>query len=499
MTIPRSRAIPETIPKVVFWANGNLIANSLKRRELEKGLFWNQQVRGQAWTLRTLAQAAYILPDEHPFKDYFLEKLSNNAQFYRAAYLEGGHYNAYEDRNIDLSNPLHVVVPGKLEELGRPWMDDFFTFAVAYAVDLGFTEWQPLLEWKAEYPLARMASQEDEYCWIFGATYFARFGTGNGFDQNTARWIPSFRELYLQNWGNRQARDGTYVKDMACAGAQMANYLSERDGRRYLAGEMDGYAASPMGYPANLQPALAYLVDFGLPRADIAWQRLYSRVRFPDYSYYPQFAITPRSLNPGYAVPQIIDFRATTKGAGPERELTLSWSVMDAEICEADGDWQGIRPLTDNITFSAPARDSVFTLRCRNADGTTSRSLLVSAEAPIESDHSPATEATGESVANSAPSPQAEDESGAGAAADTPASEALLGNDPGGVGNEATEPDATPSGASLGAAASGAGSTGPLALAGPVYKIYTQYTHCESNFDTVSCCIRVFQQPVRRQ
>ncbi len=364
------------LEELIFWANGNLISSSLGRREYEKGLFWTQQVRGQAWTLRTLVQAAYILPDDHPFKGYFLEKLENNADFYKRAYLDGNYVNGKGEK-IDFSNPLHVLVPRFLDTHARPWMDDFFTFAVAYAVDLGFESWRPLLEWKAKYPLARMASPGDEYCWIFGATYFARFGTGNGFAGN-AQWIQSFREYYDENWGSKTNSQGKAVRDMVCASEEMANYLGERYGRKFKSGEMEGYSASPMGYPANLQPALAYLVDFGLPASDTAWDRLYNRSVFPDYSFYPQFAITPRTLNPDYAMPVIEVFSASTGEVNTGGNIKLTWSVSGADECVATGEWSGVQPFSGSLDIEGIMSDSLFNLVCQNENGKTSRSVLVS-------------------------------------------------------------------------------------------------------------------------
>ncbi|RMD79661.1 MAG: hypothetical protein D6809_03065, partial [Gammaproteobacteria bacterium] len=347
------------LEELIFWANYDLIANQVHNRDLDKGLFWSQQVRGQAWTLRTVAQAAYILPDDHPFKAYFEEKLANNAAFYRQAYLEGG-YTQSNGTVRDLANPLHVLVPPDLDQHGRPSMDDFFTFAVAYAVDLGFEAWRPLLSWKAAYPLARMGSPDSQYCWIFGATYYVRFGTGKRFDPG-AQWIPSFRELYLQNWGNQQAADGTTVKDMPCGGQAMADWLTAtQGGRHFLPGEMLGYADSPTGYPANLQPALAYLVDQGFPQAALAWDRLYHRPLFPDFSAKPQFGITPRSLDPAYAPPSFEAFDATPARLAPGQAATLRWSVRDAQACEASGGWTGPRAPSGEAGTGPLQADTVF-------------------------------------------------------------------------------------------------------------------------------------------
>jgi hypothetical protein len=61
------------------------------------------------------------------------------------------------------------------------------------------------------------------------------------------------------------------------------------------AGEMIGYATSPSGYPANLQPALAAAADSGIPGAAEAWARFEARPIKPDYRAYPVWAVVPRT------------------------------------------------------------------------------------------------------------------------------------------------------------------------------------------------------------
>ena len=58
---------------------------------------------------------------------------------------------------------------------------------------------------------------------------------------------------------------------------------------------MSGYASSAIGYPSNMQPALAYAVDaLGEPGRK-AWDLFMARSIKPDYSGAPQFAIVPRT------------------------------------------------------------------------------------------------------------------------------------------------------------------------------------------------------------
>jgi hypothetical protein len=61
-----------------FWANWNLLESNPYYRDFASGwLDWNQ-VRGQAWSLRTLGYAAWVTPDDHPLAAYFRDKLRRN-------------------------------------------------------------------------------------------------------------------------------------------------------------------------------------------------------------------------------------------------------------------------------------------------------------------------------------------------------------------------------------------------------------------------------------
>jgi hypothetical protein len=59
-------------------------------------------------------------------------------------------------------------------------------------------------------------------------------------------------------------------------------------------GEMTGYAPSVAGYPANMQPALAYASTVSGEAGKRAWALFMARAVKPDYGIGPQFAIVPR-------------------------------------------------------------------------------------------------------------------------------------------------------------------------------------------------------------
>ncbi len=357
------------LEELLFWANGNLISSSIGTREGGKGILRGQQVRGQAWSLRTLAQAAYIAPDAHPMKAYFNAKLQNNIDYYLGLYADNPAANKLG------SLPHHNDL-----DTAAPWMDDFFTWAVGYTVELGYSDFQPMLAWKSKYPVGRMASPDNEFCWIFGGVYQLAIGVA-GDKTDPANWFQSLNEVYLNNFGNRQNSDGVYVRDMPCAGQEMADWLADFDRNKssYLPGEMYGYSDSPVGYPANLQPALALAVDHGIANAGLAWQRLTDRAKFPDYSSNPQFAVTPRSLAADYSGP-LVSFSASAITVDPGNSgVTLSWQASGADDCTASGNWSGGKALSGSYATGNIDADAIYTLSCSNASGgNTTRSVVVS-------------------------------------------------------------------------------------------------------------------------
>ena len=255
-----------------FWANYNLFESNPSHRDFAKGLLKWGQVRGQAWALRTLGYTAYITPDKHPLKQYFLDRIRDNLAWYRQQYPDNPN-----------ANPLGFLTNGYalVYHDGRgiaSWQDDFFTWSVGHLVDLGFTEALPLLQWKAKFPVGRMTAPG--YCWVFAAyDLIVRADKGSTF-------YPTFAEAYT-------ATVDPKVQDLPCAGQAMSKVLGLK-----TVGEMVGYASSPTGYASNMQPALAVAVQSGIPNAAEAWALFRNRPVKPDYTVEPQFAIVPRQVSP---------------------------------------------------------------------------------------------------------------------------------------------------------------------------------------------------------
>ncbi|VXB39340.1 hypothetical protein [Massilia sp. 9I] len=257
------------LEELQFWAMYNVFNSNPGYRQNRKGLMSPEQVRGQAWALRTLAHAAWITPDSHPLKQHFLQILDSNLDWYNATYPHNPQ-----------ANRLHIIVNGYAlgynEGTGMaPWMDDFFTSAMGHIAELGFAKAEPILAWKANFPVERMGGTG--VCWIDAGIYTMKVR-----DSAAAPFYDTIAQAYA-------ASHKPEFLTLPCAGPEMAAALG------LAVGEMTGYARSEVGYPSAMQPALAYAVGATGERGRSAWERFMARPVKPDYGTMgPQFAIVPR-------------------------------------------------------------------------------------------------------------------------------------------------------------------------------------------------------------
>ena len=256
------------LEELQFWAMFNQFSSNPGYRANIRGLLAPEQVRGQAWGMRTLAEAAYITPDSDPLKSHFAQILTSNLDWYNTNYT-----------NSASANKLGIIVNGYAMGYNdgkgmAPWMDDFFTSAISHVSELGFDKANQLLLWKAKFPVDRITAPG--MCWIEGSIY-----TLNVRDSDTSPFYATMAEAY-------KASVTTDFLALPCAGSAMATSLGLK------AGEMSGYSGATAGYPSNMQPALAAAADvLGAP-GKAAWTVFMNRSVKPDYRTSPQWAIVPR-------------------------------------------------------------------------------------------------------------------------------------------------------------------------------------------------------------
>ena len=259
------------LEELQFWTMWNSFSSNPAYRQNVKGLLAADQVRGQAWSLRTLAEAAYITPDSDPLKPQLAALLDHNLNWYNATYSNSASANVLGA----LTNGAVVYTNGTAV---APWQDDFFTAAVGHALELGFTKAAPLLRYKTRFPILRMTGSGS--CWIDGAMYSLVIR-----DSPTAPFYTDIGRAAV-------ATHTPTFTSLPCAGAEMASFL------KLKVGEMTGYSSAVAGYPSNMQPALAFAAEVGGTAGRTAWAQFMARTVKPDYSTGPAFAIVPRPPSP---------------------------------------------------------------------------------------------------------------------------------------------------------------------------------------------------------
>ncbi|HCI1171256.1 TPA: hypothetical protein NOB78_002933 [Enterococcus faecium] len=251
------------LEELQFWCNYNGYVSNPYYRLYEKGVVKSDQVRGQGWSIRTMAQAAYITPDTHYNKMVFQYILDSNMEWYRTTYTDG------TDNVLGvLTHGMAIGYPVKgVAKVGvAPWMDDFFTQGVGCAAELGNAEAVRLLKWKAKFQIGRMI--DPGYCPKDAAIYQLRVR-----DTETS---PFYTTL-------KQCREGSL---------EPAEYACD------LNADYVGYPTNTEGFPANYQPALAACIDTGAEGGDKAWNTFMARKLKPNYGNSPQFAVVPRKTIP---------------------------------------------------------------------------------------------------------------------------------------------------------------------------------------------------------
>jgi Ca2+-binding RTX toxin-like protein len=189
-------------------------------RGFDQGLVDSGQVRGMAWTMRTLSDAAFILPDSDPLKQYFVNELNNNLDHFVQKYVVDGALNAAGEAEGWLtyydSNPV-----------AAPWQDDFFAIILNEMNSRGVEKASEFLQWMDNFESGRFINGDNGFDPLHGSTYHLQI-----YDPITNEPYSTWQQIYQATFG-ASATPPT---------------------------ELDGYPNSAGGYAANAKAALASLI-----------------------------------------------------------------------------------------------------------------------------------------------------------------------------------------------------------------------------------------------
>jgi hypothetical protein len=264
------------LEELKFWADWVEFKQNPRYRGYTKGMIYHANPRGQAWSLRTLGYAAYILPDRDPLKMFLNDAVENNIKWYNERYTDNPSANALHVLTWDaLSYTMH----GKQETGIATWQHSFFTWSVGNLRDLGFPGADKLLEWMGAFQVNLMTSPD--FCWIVASAYALQVR-----DTNHSPLYDTLGQVYVNTF--------PAFKNVACNSSDMAEIVAKWDGYRPSKNVMLGHGRSPTGFPANFQIGLAAAADSNIPNAKKAWSIFANRSGKPSYAHSPQFAVIPR-------------------------------------------------------------------------------------------------------------------------------------------------------------------------------------------------------------
>ncbi|MCD6499018.1 MAG: hypothetical protein J7M25_12070 [Deltaproteobacteria bacterium] len=154
------------LEEIYYWASYVLLASWYVPRQDDLGLLVGNQVRGQAWALRELADAAAIGPEDRPETAYFKSKVINNTQYY-ADTMQGppaanpmGWWGRQSNWGQDGGRPDSNMADD-VRYYTSPWMSDFLIWSFDHAALLGFDQAATCRDWLLAYTIGRFTNGPD--------------------------------------------------------------------------------------------------------------------------------------------------------------------------------------------------------------------------------------------------------------------------------------------------------------------------------------------------
>ncbi|HET7267493.1 MAG TPA: hypothetical protein VFJ15_05235 [Oleiagrimonas sp.] len=277
--------------ELAFGASHNQVWSNEAYRGFSKGLIdrGHSQIRGKAWVLREMVDAAWLLPDDYPLKAEFRAAVENSIADWNAKYTNNPGANAL---GVMVDGASYSMNGGKRSGLA-PWQHNFLTWSTNHAAELGFAGAAKLRDWLAKFEIGLMTDWQNNpkhgYCWLEASAYNIQVLDASG------RWFPSYSAVYKATFPT--------LAGLACNSSDMVAAMGKLENKPWKAGKMSGYPSSATGFPANFQIGVAAAADSGLPNAKEAWRIFQSRSVKPSpphaYKNYPNYAIWPRWLSPG--------------------------------------------------------------------------------------------------------------------------------------------------------------------------------------------------------
>jgi hypothetical protein len=212
------------LDEMLFWAGWNIAGMNPQYRGYGAGLLTEDQIRGQAWNMRSLSEVIRSIPDNHSHKGYFSTRMTNNMNWYYQKYVT----------NAGTESPLGAVQKPDEPQLTAPWQNDFLGIVFAQLVDDGEPNALPVLTFMSKMNVGRFSNESAGFCVSRAAGYYWKIR-----DPNNA-FITNWSSLFNTNFPNE-----------TCSPTA----------------EIDGYPNASNGAAAYARAMLATAASVGIPNA----------------------------------------------------------------------------------------------------------------------------------------------------------------------------------------------------------------------------------------
>lgn len=167
------------LDETMFWASWNITMSDPGSRERNKGLIFYEQLRGQAWSLRSIGEAAFATPDSHYLKSYFKNVLSNNLAFYG------------DPKNYSPIGGLHLRdYPGAL----IPWQGDFMLLVYSWLAFNNQPKALDAVNLIGKYQIGRFVNEANGFCPSKALVYDVKSNETSG------EFITTWSRMFARNF-----------------------------------------------------------------------------------------------------------------------------------------------------------------------------------------------------------------------------------------------------------------------------------------------------------
>ncbi|MBU7574164.1 MAG: hypothetical protein KAF64_12465, partial [Hydrogenophaga sp.] len=246
------------LDEAMFWASWNIAAVDPYYREGAKGLIYGNEERAQSWALRSIDEAARIVPDNHPMKSYFQTRLANNLNWYVQNYPQ--------NPNPANRSPFGAIKSPWDNKVAGPWQNDFMTLVLTQIAEDGDPQGRTMLNWITGFTVGRFLNEANGFCMAKAPGYWWTVTDASN------QFFSSWKTLFDTNYAS--------MKSTSCTGMAITEGSPDR---------VDDYAA-------YARAMLAATSGLGINGASTAYSKWKSMTPKMDAGYVndPTWAIVPR-------------------------------------------------------------------------------------------------------------------------------------------------------------------------------------------------------------